>query len=368
MLRRILTLFIALAAIVSPALLIGGQYLGEHLAPASFGAEAGCVQHNSLPCDSLETLFFSSVVLRVTGTALCMLSISLSALLLLRLMRWRRITVTVILLAADCGVAGLWLSQQAFNWYLSLISLSWISPPSRAQILFMGLVTQADTVAQFYYMAGMIVLALFIVALPISLALLWGATDPHNAPDTDDATQQPFSLWRAFTLGAFGCLLLAPAALLGMAFQFKHPDPCAYLGAPSCGLLDAIVVAGTIMRGVGVFLAGLAIAVGCALLRARLRRVEALGLTIIVFSGGLWLLWFSQRILDMYLLTPWNIATYPPGNFDGRIDVIVYLAQVYKLWSVGSVALAVIVALISLIVIRGESSRSAGMAPPAAAV
>jgi hypothetical protein len=368
MLRRILTLFIALAAIVSPALLIGSQYLGEHLAPASFGAEAGCVQHNSLPCDSLETLFFSSVVLRVTGTALCMLSISLSALLLLRLMRWRRITVTVILLAADCGVAGLWFSQQAFNWYLSLISLSWISPPSGSQILFMGLVTQGDTVAQFYYMAGMIVLALFIVALPISLALLWGATDPHNAPDTDDATQQPFSLWRAFTLGAFGCLLLAPAAVLGMAFQLKHPAPCAIIGTPSCGLLDAIVVAGTIMRGVGVFLAGLAIALGCALLRARLRRVEALGLTIIVFSGGLWLLWFSQRILDMYLLAPWNIATYPPGNFDGRIDVMAYLAQVYKLWSVGSVALAVIVALISLIVIRGESSRSAGMAPPAAAI
>jgi hypothetical protein len=363
--RRILALAIALAAVVSPAFLLGGRYLGEHIAPASFVNELVCFQHTDPPCAPPDTSFAAGVLLRMTGVALCLLAVLLGALLLLRLTRQSRTTLAMTFLAVAGGASGLWLSQQAFDWYPRLLL---VTSPAGAQVHFMGMVTQRDTVAQFYSTAGVIILTLLVIALPISLALLWAATESREVSAVEAPSQRRFSLGHIFALGVFGCLLLAPTIVLGMAFQLDTPSPCKYRAAASCASLDTIVGAGTVMRGVGISLAGLAIVFGCALLiRSRPRWAPPLGLPIITFGGSAWLLWFSQRILDEYLLAPWNIATSLPGDFDGRFDLLVHLAQYYKYWSIGSALLAVAIAIAGALIASGGNGRNLGAVPLAPA-
>jgi hypothetical protein len=170
-------------------------------------------------------------------------------------------------------------------------------------------------------------------------------------------------------LSVFGCLLLAPIIVLGISFHLDTPSPCKYRTAASCASLDTIAGAGAVMRGVGIFLAGLAIVFGCALLiRSRPRWAVALGLPIIAFGSSLWLLWFSQRILDEYLLAPWNFATSLPGDFDGRVDLMVKLAQHYEVWSIGSVFLAAAIAIAGAMIARGGNGRNVGAVPLAPAM
>jgi hypothetical protein len=307
------------------------------------------------------------VALVLALIALAAPAILLAALLLLRLARRRWLALLTAVIAAMSGAYAIWLSQQALKAFQDYSLVPWSFPPG----YFQTHSEHVDNMARGYLTWSVIAAALLLVVLAITLALLSGMIPPSGTSERVTSDERRFSIRRALTLGAFACVLLAPAAALGMVFELERAAPCQQRYDPACSSLDAMVAAGTVIRGAGIVLVGLAITLGCALLlrfrHFRLQWPIALGASLIAFTSGLWLIWFSQRILDEYLPAPWNAETYPPGAFDGRVEVMAHLAQSYILWGVGAVALAAVIASIALITVRGRKDGGPETSVPIAA-
>jgi hypothetical protein len=361
MVRRILALVLALGAIISPAVLLGALYLHEHVAPPKTDYVPVCgAQYNGLPCASLDMLLTAGAVLRVAGAILCMLAVLLGALLLLRLTRWPRLAVISAVTAAFGGVSALWFSQQALKAFQSYSLLPWSFPA----MVFTYVIEYTGSLARAYLIWSVAATALLFIILAITLSLLWRSTGQCEANEPEAGDERRFSINRALALGAFAPFLLAPAVALGMVFELDRAAPCQQQYDPACFSLDAMVAAGAVIRGAGAVLVGLAILLGCVSLQhSRPRWPIAPGAAIVALASGLWLMWFSQRVLDDYLSAPWNAETYSPGAFDGRVEVLAQLARMYVLWSAGAVALASVVTLVGLMILRRGGHRRFEMTP-----
>jgi hypothetical protein len=366
MLRRILALVIALAAMATPGMLLGVLYLRERSAPPKTDYYPICSdQYTDPPCASLETLFTAGAALRMAGAALSMLAVLLAALLLLRLARWPRLALVTAIVTATSGAYAFWLSQQALRAFRDLSLLPDSYPPD----FFRSFAARADTVTRLYLIECILTAAFLGVALAITFAQLWDAANPRGTIELEAGDARRFSVRGALALGAFAAVLLAPALALGMVFELERPEPCQQRYDPACFSLDAMVAAGAIIRGAGIVLVGLAITLVCALLqRLQSRLPIALGMAGVAFATGLWLISFSQRVLDDYFPAPWNAETYPPGALDGRVGVVAYLAQTYTLWGLGAVALASVTALVGLMILRGGNDRAPHISPPVVAM
>jgi hypothetical protein len=364
MARRILALVFALIAIAAPVLLLGALYLREHVVPPKSSYESICLdQYTGPPCASLERLYTEGAVLCVTGAMLLMLAILLAALLLLRLTQRYRLAAAATILATTSGASALWLSQQALRGYQSLSLMPWSFPAGYFEIH----VARTEDLAHSYLVGSAIVAVLLLIVLLISLALLWGVVSPDKSNESE--IDAGWRLWRGRALLISCFALLAPAIVLGMIFELARPAPCAQNTDPACFSLDAMVAAGVVIRGAGIVLVALAITLGCSLfLRSTSRLPFTLSIAVIALASGLWLMWFSQRVLDDYVPAPWNAETYPPHAFDGRVEIVTRLAQTYILWGIGAVALASVIALASLVILHGGTGRDARMTPPAAAL
>jgi hypothetical protein len=179
-------------------------------------------------------------------------------------------------------------------------------------------------------------------------------------PEEDGGT--PFSArssvaGRFLAFGVFAAALLTPAIVLGVAYELERPAPCELVSDAACSSLDAIIAAGAVTRGAGFVLFGLALVLGyLQLRRPSVRQPVTFGATAIAVAGGAWALWISQRALEDYAPVPENPHSYYPVTlFDGRVGLMERLASLYLVWSAVALALAVIVALVAVHLLRNRS-------------
>jgi hypothetical protein len=353
MLKRLLMVSALVALALSPAALLGALYYHDRPVPYESNTTPACGQHVAPTCPSLTMMFVAGTALRVAGVALCALAVAVGAVLLLRLTAFGRLALVLAIAVTASGAYALWLSQQALRDYTSLSLIPYRFPPG----WFERYVAYVEQRAQSYMDWSSWFAFLTAIMLLVSLAVLWrSASQRHEQGPT------PFSLSvstvdRSLLLGVLAALLLTPAFVLGAAYELERPAPCQLQADSWCASRDAMIAAGAVSRGAGFALFGLALVLGCLLLtRPRPPLPLTLGAATLAGVSGAWLLWLSQRALEDDAHAPLDAAPFPLPLFDGPVVLVERLALTYIAWSIGALALAAIVALLTMRLLRNLAS------------
>jgi hypothetical protein len=353
MVKRMLAVGTVVAVALSPAALLGSLYFHDRPVPYKSNYTLACEHYAGPPCASLNTMFLAGTMLRVVGVALCTFAIGLGAALLLRLTTRGRVALVSMIAATAGGAYALWLSQQALRDYTSLSLL----PDRFPAGFFERYVARVEQLAQTYGVWSVAFALLMVIVVIMNVALLWLRTSHLQEGEPVSSSMRASTVGRFILLAVFATVLLTPALVLGAAYELERPAPCQQQFDVWCASRDAIVTAGAVTRGSGVVLFGLGILLGCMVTRRPGPQLPlTLGAATLAITSGAWLLWLSQRALEDDASAPFDGASYPLTLLNGSVVLVERLALTYIAWSIGAVALAVILALATLLFLRNGPS------------
>jgi hypothetical protein len=181
---------------------------------------------------------------------------------------------------------------------------------------------------------------------------------------------------RILLLVTYGAVTLTVAFALVAWYQRLQPVPyvsnytipCEQDATDAwCGSLQRIFAAGAMLLGVGAALlvAGLTLGALALLRMARQRWLASYGAALAGLAG-IGALWLSRQALEAYYNLSLFPDRYPPEFFPARLAAIDRMSQTYIAWSVGAIALAIVLLIFSFAILwsaRKFPSQAPALSP-----